>query len=70
MEALGKLLSDAALTHAALCKPVTLAAYEIAKPVSKRNPAVREKLAPLIDYYGANAAAAVETRQANKAAKK
>jgi hypothetical protein len=47
---------DAALTHAALFKPVTLAAYEIAKPVSKRNPAVREKIAPLIDYYGANAA--------------
>ena len=58
MEASGKLLSDAALTHAALCKPVTLAAFEIAKPVSKRNPAVREKIAPLLDYYGANAAAA------------
>ena len=70
LEAVASLLSDAALAHAAQCKPVTLAAYEIAKPVSKRNPAIRAKITPLLDYYGANAAAANETRQANKAAKK
>ena len=69
MESLASVLSDAALTHAALAKPVTLAAYEIARPVSKRHPAIRAKLAPTLDYYGANAAAAIETRKANKAAR-
>ena len=69
MESLASALSDAALTHAALAKPVTLAAYEIAKPVSKRHPAIRAKLAPTLDYYGANAAAAIDTRKANKLAK-
>jgi hypothetical protein len=67
MESIAGVLSDAALTHAALAKPVTLAAYEIAKPVSKRHPAIRAKLAPTLDYYGGNAAAANETRQANTA---
>ncbi len=68
--ALAKLFSDAALAHGALVRPVALAAYEIAKPISKRHPGIREKIAPLMDYYGANAAAAVETREANKAGKK
>ncbi len=68
--ALAKLFSDAALAHGALVRPVALAAYEIAKPISKRHPAIRERIAPLMNYYAANAAAAVETRQANKAAKK
>ena len=68
--ALAKVFSDAALAHGALVRPVALAAYEIAKPISKRHPAIRAKIAPLVDYYAANAAAAVETRQANKATKK
>ena len=42
----------------------------IAKPISKRHPGIREKIAPLMDYHGANSAVAVETRGANKANKK
>lgn len=61
--------SDAALRVGALVKPVTLAAYEIAKPLSKRNAAIREKIAPAIDYYSGNATAAAASRAANKAGK-
>jgi len=68
--ALARLFSDAALAHGALVRPVTLAIHEIAKPISKRHPAIREKIQPLMDYYAANAAAAIETREANKASKK
>lgn len=53
----------------ALVKPVTLAAYEIAKPLSKRNAAIREKIALAIDYYSGNATAAAASRAANKAGK-
>ena len=66
---LASLLSDSALTVGALVKPITLAGYEIAKPLSKRHKVIREKIAPALDYYGANAAAAVAARRANKAAK-
>jgi hypothetical protein len=62
--------SDSALDVGSLVKPVTLAAYEIAKPVSKRHPVIREKIAPALDYYGGNAAAAAAARKANQAAKK
>ena len=64
-----KVFTDAALANGALVRPLALAAYEIAKPISKRNAAVREKIAPLMNYYAGNAEAAAETRQANKARK-
>jgi hypothetical protein len=47
----------------ALVKPVALAGYEIAKPISKRNDAIRGKIVKALDFYGALAAAA--TRRAN-----
>ena len=68
-EKLASLFADAALEMGALVKPVTLAAYEIAKPLSKRHKVIREKIAPALDYYGANAAAGAATRQAKKAGK-
>jgi len=68
--AVAGVLSDHALTLGAQVKPVTLAAYEIAKPISKRNAAVREKIAPALDYHGANAAAAAASRKAKQAVKK
>ncbi len=67
--ATAKVLTDAALANGALVRPLCLAAYEIAKPISKRNPAMREKISALIDYYAGNAEAAAETRLANKAKK-
>ena len=67
--AAAKVFTDAALANGALVRPLALAAYEIAKPISKRNAAMREKIAPLMDYYAGNAEAAAETRQANKARK-
>lgn len=45
-------LSDSALKAGALVKPVALAAYEIAKPISKRDTAMRGKIAKALDYYG------------------
>jgi hypothetical protein len=69
LESLAEVFNDAALEMGALCKPVTQAAYEIAKPLSKRHKGIREKIAPAIDYYGANAALAVAARKAKKASK-
>lgn len=70
VEDVAGLFADAALTMGALVKPITRAGYEIAKPLSKRHQVIREKIAPALDYYGANAAAAVAARRANQAAKK
>ena len=64
LEALAALFSDAALEMGALVKPVSLAAYEIAKPLSKRHKVIREKIAPALDYYGGNATAAAAARRA------
>lgn len=61
-EQLAMRFSDAALVLGALVKPVTLAAYQIAKPISKRDASVRSKLSPALDYYAANAKAAVAAR--------
>jgi hypothetical protein len=69
LEKLASVFADAALEMGALVKPVSLAAYEIAKPLSKRHKALREKIAPALDYYGANAAAGAAARQAKKAGK-
>ena len=62
--------SDTALTFGALVKPVARAAYQIAKPISTRDAQLREKIAKALDYYAANAQAAADARQANKAAPK
>jgi hypothetical protein len=70
LEELAAVMSDTALSIASQVKPVTLAGYEIAKPLSKRLPAIREKIAPALDYYGGNAAAGQATRKAKKAADK
>ncbi|MFO0591160.1 MAG: hypothetical protein U0441_26680 [Polyangiaceae bacterium] len=43
--------ADTALKHGELVKPVTLAAYQIAKPISKRDAAIRGKIAAVVDYY-------------------
>ena len=64
LEAVAALFADAALEMGALVKPVTLAAYEIAKPLRKRHKVIREKIAPALDYYGGNAAAAAAARRA------
>ena len=69
LTATAKLLTDAALANGALVRPLCLAAYAIAKPISKHHPAMREKISALIDYYAGNAEAAAETRLANKAKK-
>lgn len=69
LESLAGVFSDAALEMGALVKPVALAAYEIAKPLSKRHKGIREKIAPALDYYGANASAAVAARKAKRASK-
>jgi hypothetical protein len=70
LEALAGVFSDTALAIGAQVKPVTLAAYEIAKPISKRHPKIREKIAPTLDYYASNAAAAAAARRAAKEAPK
>lgn len=69
LEEIAQVFSDTALAVGALVKPVVQAGYEIAKPLSKRHAAIREKITPALDYYGANAAASAATRAANKAAK-
>jgi len=63
-EQLATLFSDTALALGARVKPVTLAAYQIAKPISKRDASVRAKLAPALNYYGSNAAASLASRKA------
>lgn len=69
LQELADRFSDAALSMGALVKPVCLAAYEIAKPLSRRHPAIREKIAPMLDYYSRNAEAAAAARRENKGEK-
>jgi hypothetical protein len=64
-EAAASVLSDTALAMGALVKPVALAGYEIAKPISKRNEAVRGKISKALDFYGGRALAAAASRRAN-----
>ena len=64
---MSQLFSDTAIAKGLLVKPFALAVYEIAKPVSKRDAKLRGLLAPLLNYYGANAKLAAEARKANKA---
>lgn len=51
ISALATVFSDTALAVGAQIKPLALAAYEIAKPVSRRDAKLREKIAPALDYY-------------------
>ena len=60
-----KVFSDTALAMGALVKPVALAGYEIAKPISKRDDAIRGKLAKALDFYGGRSLAAAAARRAN-----
>lgn len=66
---LAAIFEDEAIAQGALVIPVARAAYEIAKPVSRRDAALREAIAPALDYYSANAVAAAAARKANKEAK-
>ena len=65
IEEAANVFSDTALAMGALVKPVALAGYEIAKPISKRNDAIRGKIAKALDFYGGRALAAAATRRAN-----
>lgn len=58
-------MADTALTMGALVKPVALAAYGIAKPVSKRNDAIRGKISKALDFYSARALAGAASRRAS-----
>jgi len=60
-------VEDTALVQGERCKPVILAAYQIARPVAKHDPALRTKLAPAVDYYSAIARKGARTRAASKA---
>jgi hypothetical protein len=62
-----KLFSDTALARGILVKPFAQAAYEIAKPLSKRDPKIRSLLAPALDYYANNAKLAAASRKAKHA---
>jgi len=61
-------VEDTALEQGERCKPVILAAYQIARPVAKHDAAMRAKLVPAIDYYSAIARKGARTRAAAKAA--
>ena len=65
VEEVANLLSDTALAVGALVKPVALAGYEIAKPISKRNEAIRGMIAKALDFYSGRALAAAAARRAN-----
>ena len=65
IDAAANVFSDTALAMGALVKPVALAGYEIAKPISKRNDAIRGKIAKALDFYGGRSLAAAAARRAN-----
>jgi hypothetical protein len=65
-----RLFSDAALTMGAGVKPVALAGYEIAKPISKRNDLLRAKIAKALDFYSGRARAAAASRRAHSSSPK
>lgn len=69
-ESFARALNDRALEIGALVAPPLRAGYEIAKPVSKNNAVIRRKIAKMLDYHGANAAAAAASRKANRSSKK
>jgi hypothetical protein len=62
--------ADAALRVSGQARPVILAAYEIAKPHARRDPAHGAKLSKAFEFYQAIGMASARTRKADEAAKK
>jgi hypothetical protein len=67
LEEVANIFSNTALAMGALVKPVTLAWYEIARPINKRNDAIRGKITEALDFDGGHALAAAATGRANGA---
>jgi hypothetical protein len=65
VEEVANVFSDTALAVGALVKPVSLAGYEIAKPISKRSEAIRGKIAKALDLYSGRALAGAAARRAS-----
>jgi hypothetical protein len=63
-------LADETLYLGGLTRPVLLAAYRIAKPISKSDVTVANRLAPVIDFYSEPARAAAATRARQEQRKK
>jgi hypothetical protein len=59
-------LADEALYLGGLVRPVLLAAYRIAKPISKTDVGMANRLARVIDFYSEPARAAAATRARQK----
>jgi hypothetical protein len=66
LEPLTRTVSDTALHYGELVRPVLLSAYRIAKPLSKSDRGVANRLAPVIDFYAGPARAAAQTRASQK----
>ena len=61
-----RVVDDTALHYGELVRPVLLSAYRIAKPISKSDIGVANRLAPVIDFYSGPARAAAQTRAGKK----
>ena len=59
-------IGDTALHYGDLVRPVLLSAYRIAKPISKSDLGVANRLAPVVDFYTGPARAAAQTRASKK----
>lgn len=63
LASLSRQINDTTLTWGALVRPVLLAAYQIAKPISKADQKLRDIISTVIDFYGRPARAAADTRK-------
>jgi hypothetical protein len=66
LEPLTREVGDTALYYGDLVRPVLLSAYRIAKPISKSDVRVANRLAKVVDFYTGPARAAAQTRAINK----
>jgi hypothetical protein len=66
IEPFTRVVDDTALHYGELVRPVLLSAYRIAKPISKSDIGVANRLAPVVDFYSAPARAAAQTRAGKK----
>lgn len=66
LEPVARDLGDTAFYYGDLVRPVILSAYRIAKPISKSDIGVANRLAKVIDFYTAPARAAALTRANDK----
>ena len=66
LEPFARGVGDTALHYGDLVRPVLLSAYRIAKPISKSDLRVANRLAKVIDFYTGPARAAAVTRAINK----